>query len=50
MLDFYDHLYDAEGRQRVSIAEASQTAMIAGYEKWQFTYYWAPFILFGNWQ
>ncbi|MFS0518192.1 CHAT domain-containing protein [Nostoc sp. UIC 10607] len=55
MGEFYSELVNANGRKNVSKAEALQQAQLAllnnrdRNKKWERPYYWAPFVLVGNW-
>lgn len=55
MGEFYHELVHANGSENVSKAEALQQAQLAllknrdPNKKWERPYYWAPFVLVGNW-
>ena len=51
MGEFYRHLVHANGKKNISKAEALQQAQLAllNNKKWERPYYWAPFVLVGNW-
>lgn len=55
MGEFYRKLFHANGTKNISKAEALQEAQLAllnnrdPNKKWERPYYWAPFILVGNW-
>jgi len=46
---FYNHLYSRDGAVQSS-AGALQAAMLETCKKLPSTYYWAPFILYGDWR
>jgi hypothetical protein len=50
MEHFRDHLYDSSGAQKNSTADALRAAMLETREEWPHTYFWAPFVLYGNWR
>ncbi|MEH1969434.1 CHAT domain-containing protein [Nostoc sp.] len=53
MGEFYRELVHANGRKNINKAEALQQAQLAllknPNKKWERPYYWAPFVLVGNW-
>ncbi|MBD2592943.1 CHAT domain-containing protein [Nostoc spongiaeforme FACHB-130] len=55
MGEFYRELVHANGRKNISKAEALQQAQLAllnnhnPNKQWERPYYWAPFVLVGNW-
>jgi CHAT domain-containing protein len=55
MSEFYRELVHTNGRKNASKAEALQQAQLAllnnrdPNKKWERPYYWAPFVLVGNW-
>jgi CHAT domain-containing protein/tetratricopeptide (TPR) repeat protein len=53
MGEFYRELVHANGRKNINKAEALQQAQLAllnnRNKKWERPYYWAPFVLVGNW-
>ncbi len=48
-VDFYERLYDEGGSKRVTKATALHQAMHEVRKKWDHPYYWAPFVLVGDW-
>jgi CHAT domain-containing protein len=50
MADFYRRLYDSQGRKIKSKASALREAMQAMRKQRDHPYYWAPFILVGDWR
>jgi CHAT domain-containing protein/predicted LPLAT superfamily acyltransferase len=50
MTDFYRRLYDDQGRKVKAKAVALREAMLETQKKRGHPYYWAPFILVGDWR
>jgi CHAT domain-containing protein len=50
MTDFYRRLYDDKGRKIKAEAVALREAMLELRKKKEHPYYWAPFILVGDWR
>jgi CHAT domain-containing protein len=50
MADFYRRLYDGQGRKIKTKASALREAMQAMQEQRKHPYYWAPFVLVGDWR
>ena len=50
MTDFYGRLYDKKGQKIKNEAVALQEAMLKMLKKKEHPYYWAPFILVGDWR
>jgi CHAT domain-containing protein len=49
MTDFYRNLFAKEGVSPLAAMRASQIKMIAG-KKYSAPFYWAPFVLVGDWR
>jgi CHAT domain-containing protein len=49
MADFYRNLLSKEGTSAIAAMRASQQKMIAG-KKYSAPFYWAPFVIVGEWQ
>ncbi|MCA1616520.1 MAG: CHAT domain-containing protein [Acidobacteria bacterium] len=49
MPDFYRRLLASQGREPAAAMRAAQQAMIAG-KRYSAPFYWAPFVLVGDWQ
>jgi CHAT domain-containing protein len=48
MADFYRNLLSKEGSSAAAALRASQQKMIAG-KKYSAPFYWAPFVIVGEW-
>jgi CHAT domain-containing protein len=49
MPEFYQRLLASQGREPAAAMRAAQQEMIAG-KRYSAPFYWAPFILVGDWQ
>ena len=50
MSDFYTNMLAKDGAKPAASLRAARLHMIAGRNKYSAPFYWAPFVLVGDWQ